>query len=56
MNVIPNLPDQGMQTPLSARIAYGEGSVRAEGTGRGGYPVSGAGYVELTGYAGPTEF
>ncbi len=56
LNVSPNLTDQEMQTPLSARITYWEGSVRAEGTGRGGHPVSGAGYVELTGYAGPMEF
>jgi predicted secreted hydrolase len=32
-------------------VVYWEGSVRANGT-RGGSPVAGTGYVELTGYAG----
>jgi predicted secreted hydrolase len=46
-----NLADQEMQSPGSTGITYWEGSVsvREQSEGR---PVSGHGYVELTGYAG----
>ncbi|MHC1727634.1 MAG: lipocalin-like domain-containing protein [Syntrophobacteraceae bacterium] len=56
VTIVPNMADQEMQTPLSTRITYWEGSVKAEGTGKEGVPVTGAGYIELTGYAGPAEF
>jgi predicted secreted hydrolase len=36
-------------------LAYWEGSVRVTGTSAG-KPVTGQGYVELTGYAGKSPF
>ena len=50
------MADQEIQTPGSTRVTYWEGSVRAEGFGAQGRAVTGEGYVELTGYAGPVEF
>ena len=44
------LPDQEMRTDESTGVSYWEGAVSVEGT-RSGHPVSGSGYVELTGYA-----
>jgi predicted secreted hydrolase len=49
-----NLPDQEMRTSGSTGITYWEGSVWAKGT-KGGNPIDGYGYVELTGYAGPVD-
>ena len=49
-----NLADQEMRTPQSTGVTYWEGSVNAAGT-RKGVNVSGAGYVELTGYAKPFD-
>lgn len=54
LTVTPNLPDQEMSTPESTGVTYWEGSVAVTGAGRNGAPLSGSGYVELTGYAGPT--
>ena len=48
VTVTPLLDDQEMQVSF----IYWEGAVRAEGT-MGGAPVSGRGYVELTGYGQP---
>ena len=48
----PNLADQEMLTSGSTGTIYWEGSVSVAGT-RGGKPVSGEGYVELTGYDKP---
>ncbi|MFP4423544.1 MAG: lipocalin-like domain-containing protein [Desulfococcaceae bacterium] len=45
------LPDQEMRTDESTGVSYWEGAVSVEGTRSGGEPVSGIGYVELTGYA-----
>jgi predicted secreted hydrolase len=50
--VTSNLPDQEMRTLQSTGVNYWEGSVSARGT-KGGSPIDGQGYVELTGYAGP---
>ena len=50
--VTSNLPDQEMRTSESTGVTYWEGSVTAKGA-KGGSPVEGQGYVELTGYAGP---
>jgi predicted secreted hydrolase len=50
--VASNLPDQEMRTTESTGVTYWEGSVSARGT-KGGAPIEGQGYVELTGYAGP---
>jgi len=46
LTVTPYLADQEMQTSLP----YWEGAARASGT-RAGQPITGNGYVELTGYA-----
>jgi predicted secreted hydrolase len=54
--VLPNLADQEMQTPESTRVTYWEGGVSARGTIAQGKPVSGEGYVELTGYSGEKVF
>ncbi len=50
--VVPSLSDQELITEKSTRVTYWEGSVSV--TGRSGQsPVSGVGYVEMTGYARP---
>ena len=51
VQVTSNLPDQEMRTTGSTGVTYWEGSVSAKGT-KGGSPITGEGYVELTGYAG----
>ena len=48
LEVVPRLPDQ----ELALAVRYWEGAVRVEGRARG-RPVTGAGYVELVGYARP---
>lgn len=48
LTVEPVIDDQ----ELRLAFRYWEGSVAVEGSGEGGAPVSGRGYVELTGYAG----
>jgi predicted secreted hydrolase len=48
--ISPNLSDQEMQTLQSTGIIYWEGSVSFTGM-KQGRPVTGLGYVELTGYA-----
>jgi predicted secreted hydrolase len=52
VDVRSNLPDQEMRTAASTGVTYWEGSVSVKGT-KGGSPIDGQGYVELTGYAGP---
>lgn len=52
VDVKSNLPDQEMRTTASTGVTYWEGSVSVKGT-KGGNPIEGQGYVELTGYAGP---
>ena len=44
-------PDQELRTPRSTRVTYWEGAVVVTGT-RGTDPVTGRGYLEMTGYAG----
>ena len=44
-------PDQELRTPRSTRVTYWEGAVVVTGA-RGADPVSGRGYLEMTGYAG----
>ncbi len=46
----PLLPDQELITTNSTQVTYWEGAVAVSGTFRG-QPVTGHGYVELTGYA-----
>jgi predicted secreted hydrolase len=50
LNIHPNLADQEMRTLNSTGEIYWEGSVSVTGT-KAGKPVTGKGYVELTGYA-----
>jgi predicted secreted hydrolase len=47
----PLLPQQELVTAKSTRVIYWEGALRAEGSWRG-TPVSGEGYLEMTGYGG----
>jgi predicted secreted hydrolase len=51
LDLEPRLADQELVTPGSTAITYWEGAVSVGGTRRG-KPISGRGYVELTGYAG----
>lgn len=51
----PAVPDQELVAKRMGGVAYWEGSVRVRGTSAG-RPVTGAGYVELTGYGGPAPF
>ena len=51
ITVSPRYADQELRTPGSTGITYWEGSVSASGAA-GDRPVTGTGYVELTGYAG----
>jgi predicted secreted hydrolase len=50
LTVEPAIPDQELDTRQTTGVAYWEGDVRVTGT-RNGAPISGQGYVELTGYA-----
>lgn len=54
LTIRPRLADQEMLTYGSTGTIYWEGSVSVAGT-KAGKPVTGKGYVELTGYAGPFE-
>jgi len=51
VTVTPVLPDQELVTERSTGVTYWEGACRVEGT-RGGRPVTGRAYAELTGYGG----
>ena len=50
LDIEPWLADQ----ELNVSYAYWEGAVKVTGT-RAGKPVSGNGYVEMTGYAGSMQ-
>ena len=50
LRIVPLMDDQELVTTRSTGIAYWEGAVRIEGVWRG-RPVTGRGYVELTGYS-----
>lgn len=52
--ITPRMADQEMETPESTDVTYWEGSIAVSGKKAGGTPVSGTGYVEMTGYE--TEF
>lgn len=51
LDVTPTMADQELRTPVTG-VTYWEGSVRVSGRAAG-RPVTGVGYVELTGYVGP---
>ena len=55
LQLTPVLLDQELVAKNMGGLAYWEGSVRVTGTSRG-KPVTGEGYVELTGYAGESPF
>ena len=50
LTVVPTLRDQELDTRATTGVVYWEGSETVTGT-RSGRPVTGKGYVELTGYA-----
>jgi predicted secreted hydrolase len=54
MNISPTVPDQEMQTLQTTGVIYWEGSVSLKGMKKG-LPITGQGYVELTGYARPFD-
>jgi len=47
----PTLADQEVRAGAPAQVSYWEGQVKVQGQ-TGGKPITGRGYVELTGYAG----
>ncbi len=51
LRLTPTLPDQEIRAQVPAKVTYWEGEVKIEGV-KNGAPVTGAGYAELTGYAG----
>jgi predicted secreted hydrolase len=51
LEISPAFADQELVTNKSTRVTYWEGAARIHGTVRK-KPVTGAGYVEMTGYAG----
>jgi predicted secreted hydrolase len=51
LHVRPALDAQELATTLRSGVAYWEGAIEIEGTHRSA-PVTGRGYLELTGYAG----
>ena len=52
--ITPVLADQELRTTKSTRVTYWEGAVDVQGQYRGD-PMTGHGYVELTGYAKPLK-
>lgn len=52
LTLSPTLADQEVRAGAPAPVSYWEGQVQVQGR-NDGRPVSGRGYVELTGYAGP---
>ena len=51
LEIAPAFPDQELITNRSTRVMYWEGAVAINGAFRN-KPVTGLGYVEMTGYAG----
>lgn len=51
LEITPEFVEQELITNRSTRVTYWEGAVRVKGTARN-QPTAGAGYVEMTGYAG----
>ena len=54
LTVTPQLADQEMRTPETTGVTYWEGSVAVSGASRG-EPLTGMGYVELSGYEKPFD-
>ncbi|HEU5464442.1 MAG TPA: lipocalin-like domain-containing protein, partial [Candidatus Binatia bacterium] len=55
LDITPAFPDQELITNRSTRVTYWEGAVSITGK-YDNKPVSGRGYVEMTGYAGKLNF
>ena len=55
LRLTPTVEDQELVAATMGGLAYWEGSVRVTGR-RAGQVVTGQGYVELTGYVGPSPF
>jgi len=55
LEINPAFEKQELITNRSTRVTYWEGAVKTRGTTRG-KSVTGAGYVEMTGYAGKLSF
>ncbi|HEU4340547.1 MAG TPA: lipocalin-like domain-containing protein [Candidatus Binatia bacterium] len=51
LDIVPEFSDQELITNRSTRVTYWEGAARITGAIRN-KPIAGAGYVEMTGYAG----
>ena len=51
LTLTPTMPDQEVRAGAPAQVNYWEGQVKIQGQ-KEGRPISGHGYVELTGYAG----
>jgi predicted secreted hydrolase len=51
LRLTPTLPDQEIRAAAPAQVTYWEGEVKITGAHHG-VPITGAGYAELTGYAG----
>jgi len=46
------MDEQELRTDRSTQVTYWEGAIEVQGTS-GGAPLTGLGYMELTGYAEP---
>ncbi len=54
LEIRTDVADQEMRTPGSTNVSYWEGSIDIQGT-KAGKPVTGVGYLEMTGYARPFD-
>jgi predicted secreted hydrolase len=50
IELIPRMAEQELRTGRSTQVTYWEGAIESRGTS-GGQPLTGVGYMELTGYA-----
>jgi predicted secreted hydrolase len=50
LELVPRMAEQELRTDRSTQVTYWEGAIETTGTS-GGKPVTGLGYMELTGYA-----
>ncbi len=50
LDLVPRMDEQELRTERSTQVTYWEGAIESMGTS-GGKPITGLGYMELTGYA-----
>jgi predicted secreted hydrolase len=50
LELVPRMAEQELRTDRSTQVTYWEGAIKTTGTS-GGKPITGFGYMELTGYA-----